>query len=449
MSSRDLSTIDISDSVSSELEGVIGRQIQSEKKQKKQVSVERALAGSRQLETKSTRQVTRVLFISQESELLNPDQQTLDGYLDVSDLFDEVHILILRKGIPPKNPVLRVADNVWLYTAAAPVWWKIPFAGLDLAENQLEFAGGFRPDMIVARDPFESAWVANRLSKKYHRPSQLHVMEDFSTEEFYQENKHHFLRQVVPFLTVTQFDSVRTATDGIKAMIRRKFSVDNLETLPRYQNYEAMIGAESDLVLKDKYKPMIFFMVYIGRLDAKCNLRVAMDAAAPLLRNPRMGLIVIGSGPESEGFKKRAEILGINSQVIFERKVENVLAYLKSANILLVPDTDFASEETVLMGAAAGIPMILARTEKREDLFVDGQSAFLCEKDSIVMFKQRIDELLNGMGLRRQFIMNSQDIIKEQFFNDPETYRNAYQASIEGALFIDMETEEDIEEELA
>ena len=63
-------------------------------------------------ETKSYGKITKVLFISRDENLLNSTRQSLDGHTDISDLFDEVHILILRQGIKAKNPTLRVARNV-------------------------------------------------------------------------------------------------------------------------------------------------------------------------------------------------------------------------------------------------------------------------------------------------------------------------------------------------
>lgn len=62
-----------------------------------------------------------------------------------------------------------------------------PFAGIEMVEEQLEFANGFRPDLIVARDPFESAIVALKIAKKYNRPTQLHILQDYSTADFYKE----------------------------------------------------------------------------------------------------------------------------------------------------------------------------------------------------------------------------------------------------------------------
>lgn len=159
MGKPDISNFDASARASSELESVLRREKQKDEGQR--ISVAEALAAPRVYHADTTRNVTRVLFISKDESLLNPETQSLDGFLNLKELFDEVHIVILREGIPPKNPVMRVSDNVWIYTAAAHTWIGTPKAGIDLITKEMVFASGFRPDLIVARDPFESALVAH------------------------------------------------------------------------------------------------------------------------------------------------------------------------------------------------------------------------------------------------------------------------------------------------
>lgn len=395
----------------------------------------------RLLTIKSDRDVTRVLFISYNPELLNPTRQSLDGYVELSELFDEVHILILRTGIPPRYPVLRVAPNVYLYTAAARHWWLTPSAGMEMLENQLEFAAGFRPDLIVARDPFESAALAIWAGRKYDRPTQLHVIEDYSTSDFVRSSRQNFWRLFLPTFTVPRFSSVRTLTGAQQARLQKQFVVPDIATLPRFQNYETIINQKTDLVLKEKYKPVIFFLLFVGRLHHESTLYRALDAARFVLRNRRVGMVVLGEGKARGEFEKRAKLLGIEPQVIFESKVSNIIPYLKSANLLLVTDTDAESEEIVLQGAAAGVPIVMSRTEKREDAFTHGEDAFLCEANDVQAFTDCINELLNNIGLRNQFIHNGQDIIRNRFHADPQEYKEAYRTSIEQAFFVESDAE--------
>lgn len=441
MARRDLSNRDASDSAASELEYIIRKEKRLSEPVIKKVTAEQAMKEDRVYKVSSERNVTRVLFISQNTELLNPVTQSLDGYIDIRNLFDEVHILILRQGISPKNPVLRVAANVWLYTAAAKYWWRTPKAGMELLEEQLVFASGFRPDLIVARDPFESAVVAIRAAKKYGKPSQLHILEDYSTSDFIKQKKANFWRLFFPFFTVPKFLSIRTFTDTILTRLQKKSVIPDVAVLPRYQNYEAILTMETTLNLKEKYKPFVFFLIYVGSLGHESTFYRAVDAARFVLKNRRVGMIVLGDGSARSEFEKRAKMLGIEGQVVFETWVEDVVPYLKSGNILIVTDTDTGSEELVLKAAAAGIPTVMSRTDKREDIFDHGESAFLCEADDVQAFTDRINDLLNNVGLRRTFTENSQDIIRRKFHHDPREYQEAYRTSIEQAFFAGSQQE--------
>jgi glycosyltransferase involved in cell wall biosynthesis len=434
MARRDLSYRDASAHAASELQHIIRTDKRLAQPDIKKVTAEQAMREDRVLHVASNRNITRVLFISQNTELLNPITQSLDGYINIRDLFDEVHILILRQGISPKNPVLRPAPNVWLYTAAAKYWWQLPSVGLAMLKEQLEFAAGFRPDLIVARDPFESALVAVLAAKKYDRPTQLHIVEDYTAASVGQPKPSRW-RHLLTRYTIPKFVSIRTQTGAMLTKLQKQFTLRDSAVLPRYQDYEALIDTPTTLNLKEKYRPMIFFLIYIGQLGHESTFYRALDAARFVLKNQRVGLVVLGDGNARAEFEKRAKILEIEQQVIFETKVEDVVPYLKAGNLLIVTDTDTDSEEVVLKGAAAGIPMVLARTEKREDMFDHGDSAFLCEASDVQAFTDCINDLLNSVELRRAFIENSQSLIREKFHSDPREYQEAYRTSIEQAFF--------------
>lgn len=442
MKGRDLLRSDASERELSNLEYVLEREKRNQDNTR-YLSVEEAINEEAVYVAKSDRDVTRVLFISRDESLLNPTQQSLDGYTNIADLFDEVHILILRQGIETKTPVLRVADNVWLYTATDKIWWKTPFAGKKLAEDQLVFAEGFRPDMIVARDPFESAGLAIYLGRKYERPVQIHVLENYKLADFKQADKANKWRSFIPFFTLPRVKSVRTNTKSILDLLAKKFKIQDLAILPRFNNYESLIKKPATVDLRQKYRSFVFIMLYIGRLDYKSLLYRAMDAARFGLRNPHLGMIVLGKGEAEKEYRKRAETMEIENQVVFENKVFDTVPYLKSANVLIVPDVDAESEEIVLQGAAAGIPMIMARTPAREDIFMDGESAFLCDPNSTDEFSLKLNMLMNDVPLRKQMVEAAQEMIRVKFHEDPELYKSLYRESIEEVLFLSGDDDSD------
>ncbi len=435
MARRNLSGQDISQVEQSSLDRMLAAQ--SASPAVPSVAVEEALKGEGVLELSSNRNVTRVLFISRDESLLTPTKQTLDGYIDVAELFDEVHILILRQGIPTKTPVVRVAQNVWIYVATHPHWWGLPGTGKRLAIEQLVFAEGFRPDLIVARDPFESALVALSLGKMYDRPVQVHVLDMYFTPGFEHRSPSNRWRRFIPRYTLMRTMSVRTDNRRILQHLQQKFSIPDCSLLPRFHNYAAIIEQPETIDLREKYKPFVFIMLYIGPLSHDANFPDALDAARLGLRNPHIGLITLGSGPAQIEFEKRAEILGVREQVVFETTITDSVPYLKSANVLIVTDTTPESDELILKAAAAGIPIIMARTPEREDLFVDGESAFLVTPHAIDELSIKLNIIMNDVPLRRRMVLAAQDIIETRFMEDEQAYRLSYRESIEKVFFLE------------
>ena len=434
MAKEDIANLDASVRESRTLQTVLStKSVQKESR----ISVEEALHAPRVAKNDEGRTALRVLFVSQDESLLNPETQSLDGFLNLKELFEEVHILILREGIPSSSPVLRPDKNVWLYTATATHWFKTPQAGVDLAREQLVFASGFRPDLIVARDPFESALVAHTLGKRYGRPTQLHVLEDYKSLTFLKKNRHNRWRQYLPRFTIKKFKSVRTATDSISVQLTKQFSIEDISVLPRYQDYQKLVVTKSAINLQEKYKPFIFFMLYIGKLDYESALFRAIDAARFALQNPRVGLIVLGNGPAKSEFEKRTKLLGIQKQVVFESRAEGYLPYLKSAHILLQTDVRGDSEEIVYMAAAAGVPVVMAKTPQREDIFEHGVSGYVCDETDTQAFADAISELLNNVSMRKVLGEGGREAVERRFHQNPQVYKDSYQRSIEEALFID------------
>jgi glycosyltransferase involved in cell wall biosynthesis len=327
-----------------------------------------------------------------------------------------------------------------MYTVSTKHWWQSITAALSLLDQQLVFANGFRPDLIVARDPFESAVVGYKAGLKYNKPTQLHILNDYTKKN--SRTKVSFWRRFFTRFTIPKFESVRTLTSSMQAYIQKHFVISDVATLPHYQNYAQLMQSEESIDLKGTYRPHIFFLLYVGNLSHESTLHRALDAARFTLKNPRVAMVVLGDGVAKSEFAKRSRVLEIEEQVIFETRVADSTAYLKSAHILIVTDTDGDSDELVLKAAACGIPMVMARNEKREDIFTHGESAFLCDPGDVQAFTDNIDILQNNIEVRQSFVQNAQAIIKKKFHANQVEYREAYRTSIEQAFFVDTDDAE-------
>lgn len=435
MARRDLSNKDYSRYASSELEYVLQRQSDEVKLAVPTVTAAQAMAEERLVQHKSQRDITRVLFVSGNTDLLNPTTQSLDGYLNISDVFDEVHILILRTGIEPRQPVIRPEDNVFIYTVATRYWWQLPWAGIEMIKSQLAFADGFRPDLIVARDAFESALVALWAVRRYGRPAQLHVLQNYFHDSFLADNTSNRWRRWVAWYTVPRFWSIRASTTRIMDRLRDKTDIDDLARLPQFNPYESISATDQTLYFEKKYPQYGFFILFIGSLQDPAAALAAIDASRYMLRNSRIALVIMGDGVGRSQCEARVRALGIEEQVIFEHHSIDRVQYLKAADLLIVTNTDDDSEEVTLQAAAAGLPMVMVRTERRDDMFTHLQSAYMCEADDIQSHSDGVHELMEKYGLRQRIAASAAQVVSQALHQDVDEYSHVYRTSIEAALF--------------
>ncbi len=436
--SFDVATSDDSERQRQTLDYVLAEANQAKQKREQvpKVSITEARHGESHFEVASSRETTRLLFISQDTSLLNQSTQSLDGYLNMRDVFDEVHIVILQRGRAARNPVLRVADNVWMYVVAAPSGLSLLQEAKKAIVQQLEFAEGFRADLIVARDPLESGLVALWASKKYNRPSQLHIIDDYTNSQFLKKFYYPRLTRHLYRYVIKRFTSIRTSTDVLRESVSKQVPEGtNVETLPRFHNFAALTHYDTGFNIKNKYTQFSFIILYIGNLYHGCRAFQAMDASRDVMRSPKVGLVIVGDGEARGELQKRATLLGIPTQIVFEKSVEDISSYLKTADVLVVPDIDPLSDEVALQGAAAGIPLVLARTQQRTDLFTHEVSALFYENADTMSLTAAIKRVLNDLSARTELSQNARQVIDEKLHEDPLAYRLQYRESVEAALF--------------
>lgn len=383
------------------------------------------------VELTTSRTKTRVLFITTDTSMLNQATKSLDGFTAIADLFHEVHIMVLRTGIKPKNPVLRIDTNTWLYTVTAKYAWQLPFQAWSMMAKELTFAEGFRPDIIVAREVGASALSAYGAGVYYGRSIQLHI------PERYRKAQKRLVRWYEHWL-MRRFPSIRVTTDDVgKTLAANLKDTYDVAVLPRYRGYISDFTGQQGTYLRKRYPQFSFVVLYIGDLTPTSTAFNAIDAVRSILRNPRVGFLMIGDGTGVMECQRRAELLGIKDQVIIERRADDLKEYVGSADALIVTDTDSTADEVVLYGAAAGLPMVMTKTTMREDLFKDGESAYLVSDARSPRITEVLARFLSNNSERLLLRERTRRAVIDRLSSSQRDYESTYRASVEGALFFE------------
>ncbi len=375
-----------------------------------------------------------VLFVTTDPSFLGLEQETTHFMDTVIASFAEVHVLVVRKGIPPKRPVLRVAPTAWLYTVAAKYGWQLPFVAWRQLHEELAFAGGFRPAIIIARDPDVCGVIALGLARRYGRPVQLHLPYELPALT---SRLERMLRRFV----LRNMPSIRVETEDALAVLSEQVDTTDVAVLPKFRDYVRLVDGSEGTYLKTRYPQFNFIVLYHGSLETTPAPFLAIDAMRPLLRNPRVGFVMVGNGVAVGDCERRAALLGISERVIFERRASDIFAYIKSADALLVTDTSASADEVTLMGAAAGAPMVIVANTVRSDFFSRADSAQLIPSALPVKITEALTRLLNDNALRVRMRQMARSVAESRLFEDPTLYQAALATSLSAAIINQTESE--------
>ncbi len=399
------------------------------------IKVEEALKAQKILDHKESRELARVLFVTEDLGVLIDDSLEQQYYKNLSLLFAELHVMVVMTG-KKENESFRLSENIWVYKVYGQYQFSKLRSARQLSDQHLVFNDVVRPDVIVADNPFVNALVAADLADRLDRPWQLQVSVNVFSKDWLTSKKENPKKQrVAKKIFKTQNLSIRTKTAGIKNTLLQFFpKLSNIDVLPQHYNIEAYKSAVAKFDVHDIYKDYAFIMLVHGPLVADSPLHDVFAAVRPLLLNPRIGIIVLGDGRARDLFKEKVKLLSIEKSVVFVHDTTDAMSYYKTADVFIQPEVSEESEQSVLQAAGAGIAMVLYPTLLREDLFIDGVSAFFCKDKAINEITKHVKYLISSNTMRHQLGMNAHDMAVERIEEDPIAYYRALRYHIESVL---------------
>lgn len=408
--------------------------INNQAPEEQRMTVEEALSARPVLDQDTGRNKARVLFVTTDKRALVKDSTLRLYYAALALEFDEVHVLCLTEGKGEDN-FDRAGANLWFYQVRSSAWWKLPWVARTAAEEALTWNGLARPDVIVGVDLFEAGLAAYLISRKFSRPLQYHVYTNPFAPDFKSAASDNNWRVRIAKFILKRARSLRVSTGALKeALTTRYRRLKDVGVLPRFYDFKGIADSAPSINLHEKYRDFSFIILAFGRLTATSEMHDVFAALHRLLKNPRIGLLVIGDGPGKQLFLEKVKILGIEQNVVFQKEADDLISYLKTADLMVELDTDEEAEVRVLKGAMAGTPMLLTATDLRNDMFADGESAFICAPDDLACVSQKVSKFINATVYRTKFAENAAYIAKSRINEDSTTHYQAIALSIESVL---------------
>ncbi len=160
-------------------------------------------------------------------------------------------------------------------------------------------------------------------------------------------------------------------------------------------------------LFKNKYKvnrnvhivPTGIVINYVGRLAKEKSVETLIETQANLIKQFKVKLLIVGSGPDLDHFKQMTKKLKIEKQVIFTGAVpwEEVPYYYGISDIFATASVTETQGLTVIEAMAAGLPVVCADDEAFRDVVVDGLNGRLFKTKR--QYKKCMEEILSNQEM--------------------------------------------------
>lgn len=153
-------------------------------------------------------------------------------------------------------------------------------------------------------------------------------------------------------------------------------------------------------------------VIFVGRLIREKNVDILIKAVRLIKEEiPDIKCVIVGDGPEKEKLMKLSQDLGVDSNIEFTgflKRYEDVIAYMKSSKIFVLPSTREGFGIVALEANACGLPVITVKHEKNAaaDLVKDG-GGYVCELGEKDIAEKIILGLEKGKFMKQKCLENA------------------------------------------
>ncbi len=134
-------------------------------------------------------------------------------------------------------------------------------------------------------------------------------------------------------------------------------------------------------------------------------------------------LVIVGSGPEQSALEILTQELGIRHLTVFQPSVANVVPWLRSIDIFVLPSLSEALSNSLIEAMACGCACIASAVGGNPELVRDGETGFLFPPGNVEQLSEKLLALAEEPDLRRRLAEASTRSVPERFSLESSTAR--------------------------
>lgn len=377
----------------------------------------------------------KVISIGTDRNLFKDGSSVRDRQIEYGGLFEELHIVVFtKKGFASK---VQLSPNVWVYATNSFSQLTYIRRAVKIAEHIAKDRNLKKTDTLVTvQDPFECGLVGMKIKKKLGMPLHVQIHTDFLNPFFVQESILNKIRIGIARKVLPNADGIRVVSQKILDSLKGISLASHVKkvVLPIFVDISKYETAPITSNLREKYPQFNFIILMASRLTSEKNIPLALRAFKQVANTySKIGLVIVGTGPEKFKLEKLTRDLNLGNNVVFEGWQSDLASYYKTAHLFLVTSNFEGYGLTIVEAVAAGCPVISTDVGIAHDLLQDGIS-LVCPVGDRKCLVDKISQLIEDQGMRMNFAQEAGLRIKKMMITDKKVYLEAYKQSFESVF---------------
>lgn len=164
-------------------------------------------------------------------------------------------------------------------------------------------------------------------------------------------------------------------------------------------------------------------VVYVGRLSAEKGVAFLVRAHALLQSRLDARLLIVGDGPERNRLARLIRRLGIEHVTELTGPADDVLPYLRQADVFVLPSRHEGMSNALLEAIACGVPVVATRVPGNKEIVEDRVTGLLVDYDDADAMAHALATMLTDSNFSQTCAKQALEQIRERYTFDHEVAR--------------------------
>lgn len=219
--------------------------------------------------------------------------------------------------------------------------------------------------------------------------------------------------------SINQSDAVTAVSEYLKAETISTFEPTvPIQVIYNFIQNEQFAGESCDHLrrrLAPNGEPLL---VHLSNFRPVKRVLDTLYITCRVLKEMPVRLVLIGDGPDRPVAERKARELGIDKNVFFMGKQEDVYFLLRLGDIFLLPSASESFGLAALEAMSCGLPCVTSNAGGLPELNVDGFSGYVAPVGDVQKMSEQVMAILKNRELKRQLGMQAKERALNEFHAD-------------------------------